>query len=137
MKGLFAAFVVLSVIPVACSSGSTKLGEGGDAVSGAGAGGDDSGVVTESCDNKPCGAQCGDGVEKYCDAGGNCTLNYPTCEAPQCESTDDCPQPGAPCEQCPDGTSACPSVICVLGECVGTFPTCQGETCQADSDCPQ
>ncbi len=147
MKRFFALLVALSVIPAACSQGSNKLGETlapGDP----GAGGDDAGpgTVTDPCANKPCGSLCNDcdpatgvctNIATYCDAMGSCTAQFPTCEAPECQSSDECPQPGAPCEQCVDGTLACPSVTCLLGQCVGSFPTCQGAICDEDSDCPQ
>ncbi len=147
MKRFFALLMSLSVIPAACSQGSTKLGETVDpgAGAGAGAGGEDPGTVPDPCANKPCGAQCSlcspggpcSNIATYCDATGICTVEFPTCEAAECQSSDECPQPGAACQECPDGTLACPSVTCVLGQCVGSFPTCQGTTCSDDTDCPQ
>ena len=58
------------------------------------------------------------------------------CQAEQCETSMDCVQLGAPCEQCPDGTSACPFVDCIMGQCVGSFPTCTTTACMSDDDCP-
>ena len=54
----------------------------------------------------------------------------------QCTSTANCPQPGAPCQVCADGTTACPSVDCVGGKCVGSFPTCSvGAKCTSAGAC--
>jgi len=41
-----------------------------------------------------------------------------------CRSDSDCPQPGAPCEECSDGSVACPEVECVRRRCVASFPQC-------------
>jgi hypothetical protein len=68
----------------------------------------------------------------------------------RCRSEADCPQPGAPCRQCADGTFVCPEVDCVKGQCLYSFPQCPppydpcagkscGETCTLcdpkDPDC--
>jgi hypothetical protein len=62
-------------------------------------------------------------VEMFCDPAGACTINFPVC-AMQCASNADCPQPGAPCQMCSDGSSACPHNDCVNGTCVLTIETC-------------
>jgi hypothetical protein len=41
-----------------------------------------------------------------------------------CRSDSDCPQPGAPCTECSDGSVACPEVDCVRRRCVYSFPQC-------------
>ena len=53
----------------------------------------------------------------------------------ECKANTDCVQAGAPCQLCPDGTTACPSVECIGGKCVGSFPTCGGKVCDP-SVCP-
>ena len=70
--------------------------------------------------------------------------------ARQCRRDSDCPQPGAPCRLCSDGSVACPSVRCEQKRCVYEFQQCPpeykpcagkvcGDTCQicnpADPDC--
>src|SRR6516162_2015892 len=47
-----------------------------------------------------------------------------------CTTSADCPLPGAPCELCPGGTTACPLVSCVSGQCSYSFPSCPA-TCPA------
>jgi hypothetical protein len=70
-------------------------------------------------------------------------------KARQCRRDTDCPQPGAPCKLCSDGSTACPDVSCVARHCVYSFPECPayqpcankacGDTCQLcdpnDSTC--
>ncbi|HET7539335.1 MAG TPA: tail fiber domain-containing protein [Polyangiaceae bacterium] len=55
----------------------------------------------------------------------------------QCQTTGDCPQLGVPCQQCPDGTYACPTIECRMGQCVGKPLTCPTQTCKVDADCPK
>jgi hypothetical protein len=123
-------------------------GDGGTAGDGGGSGSGGGGGY-DSCANRPCGAPCTicppdgsgncaeDAVMKYCDQGGNCGPAYPVCDDPgQCTTSKDCAQIGAPCQVCPDGTYACPSVECVAGQCVGSFEGCGGQTCNSDADCP-
>jgi hypothetical protein len=67
-----------------------------------------------------------------------------------CRRDSDCPQPGAPCVECSDGSFACPAVECVRRRCVYSFPQCPppyepcagkacGDSCTvcdpADPDC--
>lgn len=42
----------------------------------------------------------------------------------QCKTDLDCPLPGIPCQQCADGSQACPSASCVGGQCQYAFPGC-------------
>jgi hypothetical protein len=148
MKKAFVCAFAGAWLIAACGPGFTKIGdgesggEGGDpgGQAGASSGGSSSGGGSNggACENRPCGATCARGdVAGYCDASGNCGLAFPLCEAPECETTGDCVQPGAPCQQCMDGSFACPSVECFAGQCIGSFPTCEGATCQGDQDCPQ
>ena len=55
----------------------------------------------------------------------------------KCTSDAECVQPDAPCQVCPDGTTACPGAQCLNGECVSSFGGCSGTICRSDSDCPQ
>ncbi len=41
-----------------------------------------------------------------------------------CMTASDCPLPGAPCELCADGTTACPTVSCIENQCVYQFQAC-------------
>ena len=53
-----------------------------------------------------------------------------------CTTASDCPLPGAPCELCPDGTTACPIVDCVAGQCGYQFPACPATCAAGLSWCP-
>lgn len=125
------------------AGGSTATSGGGGSVGSTtgGSGGDE----TNPCQGKPCGASCSDCVgdmncesetgDMFCDDQGQCVTQYPACETDECQTAMDCTQLGAPCEQCADGSLACPFVDCIAGECVGSFPTCQA-SCTTDADCP-
>jgi hypothetical protein len=119
-------------------------GTGGTTMTG-GTGGTGGGY--DPCSNHACGTQCSvcapgdmncaaDAVITYCDAGGNCTPNFPMCDPGQCETAMDCPLLGLPCEMCSNGGSACPTTACVMGQCVTTYPTCQPDACMTDVECP-
>jgi hypothetical protein len=78
-----------------------------------------------------------------------CVVDAPGC-ANECETSMDCPVSLAPCQMCPDGTSACPAMDCVMGRCVGSvsgcgdYEPCAGLSCgdrcspcaPDDLDCP-
>jgi hypothetical protein len=78
-----------------------------------------------------------------CECFGECDklqATYDECKAlhgncggpdPQCKQDFDCPQPGGPCQLCPDGTTACPSVKCQGGQCVLESVQCQAPSCAA------
>ena len=111
-------------------------GTGGNASGGAGGGegrcvGRPCGAICSSC---PPGQSCPD-VVMYCDADGGCGLAFPVCEEPSCESSADCAVPEL-CQVCADGTTVCPSAVCVDGQCVSSLPTCP-DSCTTDQDCPQ
>jgi hypothetical protein len=53
-----------------------------------------------------------------------------------CDTAMDCPQIGAPCDTCADGSLACPITECVDARCVSTFPTCVDVQCDDPGDCP-
>jgi len=144
------AFGSALIVAYACG-GQSSLGEGSGGLNAGGSGatpGTDGGSY-DPCAGKVCGSPCTlcgpndpncaeDAVMKYCDASGGCGLAYPQCPpAASCTTDTECPQIGAPCEQCPDGSYACPSMQCINGECIGSFQSCQGTTCNSDSDCPQ
>jgi hypothetical protein len=134
-----------------------SVGKAGDAGSGGQSGsGGSSGAAGSSgsggydpCAGASCGAPCSpcdpkdlncasDAVIHYCGATGACTPAYPDCGAPgMCGSDKDCVVAVAPCQPCPDGSYACPSVHCIQGQCVGSFQGCGGVKCGADGDCPQ
>jgi hypothetical protein len=152
--GMFAAMAYACGGTSSLGSGGENLNKGGSGGGGATGGNGGSGGSTggsgggaqDPCAGKPCGATCNDcppgqacaAVLTYCDSSGSCGMNYPICDRPgQCTTDSDCPQMGAPCQQCPDGSFACPSVQCLSGECVGSFEGCAGSTCQSDADCPQ
>jgi hypothetical protein len=48
-------------------------------------------------------------------------------KARMCRSEADCPAPGAPCQLCADGSSACPEVSCERHRCVYSFPQCPSD----------
>jgi hypothetical protein len=91
---------------------------------------------TWSCTKKACPACDGpqppcapppagcDYVGGGCGADGNWTCGTLECKN-QCKQDSDCPQLGAPCQQCPDGSSACPTSTCVNGMCQSSFPSCK------------
>ena len=79
-----------------------------------------------------------------CDAYGQCGPGVPECNSMggQCTSAMDCPYSLAPCQVCPDGSTACPSTDCIMGTCVTEFQTCvdpnpQPGACMTDAECPQ
>lgn len=122
--------------------GGTSTG-GGSSTGGAGGG--------ECTDPSMCAVpavcqRCPDGTFSCAKAdciGGKCQTIFEPCNGGgtggagggQCTSNKDCVQPGAPCQLCPDGTTACPSVDCIGGKCVGSFPGCAGGACDP-SFCP-
>lgn len=117
MKRVISGAFLFTLLTSACSGGFTKIGDGGGGTASGGSNGNQG------------GSSAGSGAKAGSNSGGSGTA--------ECESTKDCPQPGAPCEQCSDGSYACPSVECVDGQCVGSFQTCVGTACEADSDCPE
>jgi hypothetical protein len=149
------AFSSLCLIVAACGnrsslgSGDDNLGQGGSAGSSGSAGASGSGGNTwDPCAGKPCGAECSvcapndpecaeTAVLKYCDESGGCGQAFPLCAPQQCTTSNDCPVDLGPCEQCPDGSLACPSVDCIAGACVYSTDSCQGQQCKSDDDCPQ
>jgi hypothetical protein len=46
--------------------------------------------------------------------------------ASTCTTAADCPLPGAPCELCADGTTACPIASCTGGQCQYQLQSCPG-----------
>lgn len=132
----------------ACSSRSS-LGEGDGKINGTGGNGTGGGTTFEPCEGKPCGAECNvcppndptcaeTAVLKFCASDGSCGSAYPDCgPAPSCTTDSECPAMGAPCQECPDGTYACPYSKCENGQCVGGFDSCGGQTCNSNDDCPQ
>jgi hypothetical protein len=52
-----------------------------------------------------------------------------------CMSDKDCPDYGAPCEPCADGSYACNKTYCASGKCVHTRDQCSIK-CADDKDCP-
>lgn len=141
------AFSAIALITAACSS-ENSLGSGDGNLNGVGgAGGTGGGATWDPCGGKVCGAECSlcapndpecaeTAVLKFCDEKGQCGQAYPACSSSQCTTDSDCPSIGAPCQQCPDGSYACPWTKCEAGQCVGGFDACQGQQCKADSDCP-
>jgi len=97
----------------------------------------------DPCAGKVCGEGCticdpndptcvGPAVEMYCDEVGSCGMAFPTCSGGECNADQDCPQIGAPCSTCPDGTQSCPTVACVNGVCSYGWTTCGGyDPCEA------
>jgi hypothetical protein len=152
------AFSSLCLIVAACGnrsslgSGDDDLGgKGGNAgvggTSGSGGSSGSGGGTWDPCAGKPCGAECTQCapndpscaetmVLKFCSEDGACGPAYPACSVDSCSDGSDCPALGAPCEVCPDGSYACPSIECVNGQCVFSGESCQGQQCTGDSDCP-
>lgn len=126
---------------VAACGGISSLGNGSGSD---GIQGNDQNASSAACAGKPCGALCNDckpgepcpEIAKYCSAGGTCSLAYPLCEIATCENHSDCVNPEGPCQQCPDGSVACPSASCIGGLCISSFDSCSSATCESDSDCP-
>ncbi len=57
-----------------------------------------------------------------------------------CTTAADCPALGVPCQQCTDGTTACPTVTCDNGQCKATINQCPAPPptmCTTDAQCPQ
>lgn len=52
-----------------------------------------------------------------------------------CMIDSDCPNYGAPCEPCADGSYACNRAYCSAGQCVHTGDQCSS-MCATDMDCP-
>jgi hypothetical protein len=52
-----------------------------------------------------------------------------------CMSDTDCPNLGAPCEPCADGSYACNKTYCEAGKCINTRDVCAPK-CASDKECP-
>ncbi|MBM4364320.1 MAG: tail fiber domain-containing protein [Deltaproteobacteria bacterium] len=109
---------------------------------------------------------CADGspacAKGICEPGGTCAVQYDSCGGGsggstgaggstgsggyggaggttgigECRSNADCPAVRMPCEQCADGSMACPSVDCIAGQCSVSMPACGGGgECREDRDC--
>lgn len=140
-----------------CINGACQVGW--PSCGGAGTGGAPGGgcKVAADCDPIPEPCQvCPDGTVN-CPSidcvNGQCVGSMASCQSgtggsgggSQCATAQDCPQMGMPCQLCPDGTTACPSVDCINGECVGNVQTCGsggsggsgggGPQCSGDGDC--
>lgn len=131
------ALSVIAFLVAACG-GLTSLGNGSGS----------DGIKADNqqpvaCAGKPCGALCSDcrpgepcpEVAKYCSAGGACEQAYPLCEVVRCEGNADCVKPEGPCQQCADGTYACPSASCIGGLCISSFDSCPAQECGRAEDC--
>jgi hypothetical protein len=82
------------------------------------------GIAGVPCPN---GYECVDDPNDNCDpknGGADCGGVCQPITSPSCTSDMDCPQLGAPCAVCPDGSAVCPSSTCVNGQCTVTRPTC-------------
>lgn len=156
------AFAGLAVIVAACgnkpslgsgdpdggaASGGSSGSSGSGGTAAAAGGGGTGGATWDPCGGKPCGAECSvcppndpscaeTAVLKFCDSSGSCGSAYPVCQPQQCQDSGDCPDVGAPCEPCPDGSFACPGVDCIGGQCVFSGSSCQGQQCKDAGDCP-
>src|SRR5689334_22994305 len=122
------------------SSGGGAIGKGG-AMGGGGA----VGGGTGQCDPAGCAVPavcqvCPDGTYSCAKADcidGKCQTVFEPCggggvgggPGVECVANTDCVQAGAPCQVCPDGSTACPKVECIGGKCVGSFPGCGGGAC--------
>jgi hypothetical protein len=83
------------------------------------------------------GKTCPDGYTCVDDASDDCDPTHGGADCPgicqpapgkACSSDADCPQIGAPCQLCADGTAACPRSLCINGQCGAEFETCPGES---------
>lgn len=89
-----------------------------------------------SCLGKQCGALCtgycppGQSCpQRFCDLDGVCADKAPVCEPPTgCKTSLDCAQPGGICLLCPDGSTACDSVVCQDNQCVYLPAECADPT---------
>jgi hypothetical protein len=132
--------------------GTGGSGIAGSSVGGAAGVGTGGSGVYQPCGGKSCGDTCspcapgdpscaGPGVAMYCSDVGTCSPSFPVCGT-GCKSDFECPQPGAPCQICVDGTYACPSAHCQNGQCSVDFPscpagpTCAGQACGSSCPCP-
>lgn len=80
----------------------------------------------------PCpeGYECADDPGDDCDpnaGGSDCAGICRPAPMPPCSSDAECPQIGAPCRICADGTAACPRSLCVNGACHVDFAACAAE----------
>lgn len=157
------AFATVAAIAAACGGTSTlgtgdgnietggaggKSGSSGTGGSGTGGSSGTGGAGYDPCAGKTCGTPCtlcdpkdatcvDDLILRYCGADGVCGGATPCPPPPSCVVDKDCPQMGMACQQCPDGTYACPTVQCINGQCIGSVQTCSGTVCASDADCPR
>ncbi len=78
----------------------------------------------------PDGQQCVDSPADDCDpanGGADCPAFCRPVPGGMCASDADCPQIGAPCRICADGTAACPRSFCEAGQCRADFGGCGGD----------
>lgn len=90
----------------------------------------------DTCSTCKPGMACPEVVET-CNADGKCVTDIVECPGFKCQTDKECPVSDAPCEKCPDGTTACPESKCVEGKCEMTTPVCGGLECKTAQDCPQ
>jgi hypothetical protein len=79
----------------------------------------------------PDGYACVDDASDDCDpagGGADCPGICQPAPGKGCSSDADCPQIGAPCRLCADGTAACPRSLCINGQCGAEFEACRGES---------
>ena len=87
-----------------------------------GSGGNGGGVTV--CNVACTAIACGAGFVQTTKPGDCC----PSCMPSQmCTTNADCPQLGAPCRKCDDGSVACPSDDCVKGICSLNIPSCPSD----------
>ena len=124
-----------------CPAGSTCVDDPKDDCDPATGGADCAGICVREEKPLSCGGLsgkvCPDGYTCVDDASDNCDPANGGADCPgicqpapskACSSDADCPQIGAPCRLCADGTAACPRSFCTNGQCGAEFTTCPSES---------
>lgn len=132
------ASIAFGLVTTACG-GLTGIGQGGEASGGetaSGGGQNHAGAKSAGGASSFGGAAESGGTGASGNVGASGGISG-TGGAAQCETAKDCPSVGAACQECPNGSSACPTVDCKAGQCVLSFPTCSVQSCKLDSECPK
>jgi hypothetical protein len=120
-----------------CLPGYTCVDDPGDDCDPEQGGADCGGICVREDKPRSCGGfagevcpesyECADDPGDDCDpenGGADCPGICQPAPSPGCMTDADCPQVGAPCRICPDGTAACPTSFCENGACQVTFGGC-------------
>jgi hypothetical protein len=120
----------LGIVVVACGGGITNLGSGEDP--GMGESGS-SNMGTAGTKDPGTAGKGGSGMGTAGTKDPGTAGTDPGTEL--CMVDEDCPDYGAPCEACADGSYACNKTYCLEGKCVHTRDQCSTQ-CKTPMDCP-